>query len=66
MADTIKQFMSGLIGGVMASGTATVTLLQDLPLHDIRPGHWLSIVIGGLLAALAAWRTLLAEPPIKK
>jgi len=63
MKQPLKQVLSGLIGGLMASGTATVTLLQDTPLMYIRPGEWLSIVIGGLLAALAAWRTLLADPP---
>lgn len=65
MKDTLRQILSGLIGGVMASGTATITLLQDTPLAYIRPGEWVSIILGGLLAALAAWRTLLADPPSK-
>ena len=66
MSDAVKQVLSGLVGGLITSGTATLTLLQDTPLVYVRPGEWATIAIGGTLAALAAWRTLLAAPPSNK
>ena len=64
MIDEItKQIISGVLAGSIASATAVVAILQDSALIDITDGQWLTICLGGFLAAAAGWKTLLAQPP---
>ncbi len=63
MNSTAKQFLAGLLGGLMASGTATVTVLQETAFNAVTTGQWTVIGLGGALATFSAWRTLLVESP---
>ena len=63
MNEITKQIISGILAGGIAAATAVVTLLQDTELLMISDGQWLTIGLGGFLAAAAGWRTLLAQPP---
>ena len=62
MNEYVRQTLAGLLAGAMAAGTATVTVLQKVPLVEVSDGQWVTIAIGGFLAAGAGWRTLLAPP----
>ena len=62
----VKELLAGLLAGLMAAGTATVTVLQEAALTEVGDGQWVTIAIGGFLAAAAGWRTLLTSPPDKK
>jgi hypothetical protein len=63
MNEITKQIVSGFLASAIAASTAIVTLLQDTPLIEITDGQWLTIALGGFLAAAAGWRTLLAKSP---
>lgn len=63
MNEILRQVLAGLLGGLMASGTATIAVLQETRLAEVMPGQWVIIAIGGFLAAGAAWKTLLSAPP---
>lgn len=63
MNDTVREILAGLLAGSMAAGTAIVAILQDTALVDITDGQWVSIAIGGFLAAGTGWKTLLARQP---
>lgn len=65
MDEITRQLISGVLAGAIAAATAIVTLLQDTLLIDVTDGQWLTIGLGGFLAAAAGWRTLLALPPQK-
>ncbi|GAF72052.1 unnamed protein product, partial [marine sediment metagenome] len=60
MNEITRQIISGILAGSIAASTAVVTLLQDTLLIDVTSGQWLTIGLGGFLAAAAGWRTLLA------
>ncbi len=62
MSELVRQAVSGLLAGAIASATAIITLLQDTVLSDVTSGQWVTIGLGGFLAAAAGWRTLLASP----
>jgi hypothetical protein len=62
MNNYIRQTLSGLLAGGIASSTAVVTALQETPLNAVSDGQWVTIGLGGFLAAAAGWRTLLANP----
>lgn len=55
----VKQGVAGLLGGFMAAGTATVTVLQEVALEMVTDGQWVTIAIGGFLAAATTWKALL-------
>jgi hypothetical protein len=61
MNNVLRQFLAGVLAGGITSGTAVVTLLQDTLLTAISGGEWVSIGIGGFVAAAAGWKTLLTE-----
>jgi hypothetical protein len=63
MNEYLREILAGLLAGGMAAGTAIVTALQETALAEISDGQWLSIGIGGFLAAGAGWKTLLARSP---
>lgn len=63
MNDTVREVLAGILAGSMAAGTAIVTALQETALADVTDGQWVSIGIGGFLAAAAGWRTLLSKQP---
>ena len=63
MNEYVRQIISGVLAGGMASGTAIVSVLQEAALAQITDGQWVSIGIGGFIAAAAGWKTLLARPP---
>ena len=62
MDNLIRQALSGILAGGIASATATVTALQEVSLAEVSDGSWMTIGLGGFLAAAAGWRTLLAAP----
>jgi hypothetical protein len=62
MNNTFRQFLAGILAGGITSGSSIVTLLLDTDLAMIADGQWLSITIGGFIAAAAGWKTLLTEP----
>ncbi len=61
MNNVVKQFIAGLLAGGITSGSSVVTLLLDTDLAMIKDGQWLTIAIGGFVAAAAGWKTLLTE-----
>lgn len=65
MNEYIREMLAGILAGGMASGTAVVTALQETTLAEMTDGQWVTIGIGGFLAAAAGWKTLLARPPEK-
>lgn len=62
MNNYVRQIISGLLAGGIASATAVVTALQETQLDAVTDGQWVTIGLGGFLAAAAGWRTLLANP----
>jgi hypothetical protein len=62
MNNAIRQAVSGVLAGGIASATAVVTALQETPLAEVSDGQWVTVGLGGFLAAAAGWRTLLAAP----
>ena len=63
MNETAREVLAGVLAGGMAAGTAVVTALQETPLADMSDGQWVTISLGGFLAAGAGWKALLARPP---
>lgn len=62
MNEYARQAAAAGLAGLMAAGTATVTVLQDASLAAVTDGQWVTIGIGGFLAAAAGWKTLLTPP----
>lgn len=67
MDGTTKQVISGILAGLISSGTAVLALAADLPdgagLGDISSVAWLTIGVGGALSVFKDWKTLLAPSP---
>lgn len=69
MNNTVRQFLSGLIAGMIVMATSMIAIASDLPdgssaLSSITEVQWFVAVLGGVLAAMKDWKTLLAEPSI--
>ena len=62
MNNVLKQFIAGILAGGITSGTAITTVLNESALAAVSAGQWLSIGIGGFIAAAAGWVTLLTKP----
>lgn len=63
MNETAREVLAGVLAGSMAAGTAVVTALQETSLTDMSDGQWVTIALGGFLAAAAGWKALLSRPP---
>ena len=59
----IRESLAAALAGAMAGGTAIVSVLQETPLREVTDGQWITISIGGFLAAAQGWKQLLSRPP---
>jgi hypothetical protein len=58
-----KQFLAFGIAGIITTLSSLNAVLDKIDVGDVSDGQWVKIVTGGVIAALAGWRTLLATPP---
>jgi len=61
--ETVRESLAAALAGAMASGTAIVTALQETALAEMSQGQWVTIGVGGFLAAAQGWKQLLSRPP---
>jgi hypothetical protein len=59
----VRESLAALLAGAMASGTAVITALQETPVAEMTQGQWITIGVGGFLAAAQGWKQLLSRPP---
>jgi len=63
MNETVREILAGVLAGGMASATAVATALQETALPEMTAGQWVTIGIGGFLAAAGGWKQLLSRQP---
>lgn len=63
MNDWIKEAITGLLGGILTSGGAYLTAVQETPLPEITSTQWSIICVTGAMGVFGAWKALLSRPP---
>jgi len=64
MKDWHKEVIAGALGGFLTGGNAFLAVMQEVEqFSQITDGQWAQIVMGGIVAAVVAWRTLLIKSP---
>ena len=63
--EIVREILAGLLAGGMAAGTGIVSVLQETPVAEVTPGVWITIGVGGFIAAAQGWKQLLSRPPAR-